>query len=414
MDKKTLNKLINLHGYEVEEILEFTDDVIRLLMRPTKNNIATCSSCMQLHTAGFHSEDIVIAEDHSISGRRVFLHIKKRKYRCPQDNRIHVEHTPWLKLFSRITDRYVKLINRLTAITTNQEAGWFLGLNDEVVYRADKRALEEQAKEKLEPIPSGTHLSVDEVSYKKHHRYLTNVIDTNRKLIVWNAVGRKAEILDKYYQGIGKENCEKIESVAMDGARTFISSTTRYAVNALIVYDKFHLVQKLNETVDAVRKLELAKARKIDDDELVEMVNCKQRFILLKNKAKLTTNQVNHLDKLCKINKPIYEAMLLKESFLQIYSMGSDYNEIANYLLQWFVQANNSNSKPFQALSNKLFEKIDYILNWFKQKVSSAISEGFNNKIKRLKRMAYGYKDIDYFRLKIHQHCGLLNPRLAT
>ncbi|MBU1872570.1 transposase, partial [bacterium] len=65
-------------------------------------------------------------------------------------------------------------------------------------------------------------------------------------------------------------------------------------------------------------------------------------------------------------------------------------------------------------LAEKLKEKKQYILNWFIQKTSSAISEGFNNKIKRLKRMAYGYKDIYYFRLKIHQHCGLLNPRLAT
>jgi len=57
---------------------------------------------------------------------------------------------------------------------------------------------------------------------------------------------------------------------------------------------------------------------------------------------------------------------------------------------------------------------MQYILNWFRKKISSAISEGFDNKIKRLKRMAYGYRDIEYFKLKIHQHCGLLNPRLNT
>jgi transposase len=414
MDKKTLNKIVNLPNYEVEEILVFNDEEIRLLMVPSINNVATCSFCKKPHINGYHSEDTVIVEDYSISGRRVFLHIKKRKYRCPEDNRIHVEDISWLKLFSRITDRYVRQINRLTAITTNQEAGWYLGINDEVVYRADKRALEEQAKEKIEPIPAGIHLSVDEVSYKKYHRYLTNVIDTDRKLIIWNAQGRKAEILDKYYQGIGKENCEKIESVAMDGARTYISSTTRYAVNALIVYDKFHLVQKLNNTIDEVRKIELAKAKKSDNEELAEMVGCKQRFILLKNKGNLTSTQANNLEKLCKINKPIYEAMLLKENFLQIYSMGDNFEEITNHILEWFIQANDSKSKPLQTLANKLYDKIDYILNWFKQKISSAISEGFNNKIKRLKRMAYGYKDIDYFRLKIHQHCGLLNPRIAT
>jgi len=144
------------------------------------------------------------------------------------------------------------------------------------------------------------------------------------------------------------------------------------------------------------------------------MMGCKQRFVLLKNKDNLTSTQANNPEKLCQINKQIYEAMLLKETFLQMYSMGDNFVDITNHLLDWFIQASNSNSKPFQLLANKLFEKIDYILNWFKQKISSAISEGFNNKIKRLKRMAYGYKDIDYFGLKIHQHCGLLNPRLAT
>lgn len=114
--------------------------------------------------------------------------------------------------------------------------------------------MEEKAKEKLNPIPAGINLSVDEVSYRKYHRYLTNVIDADRRLIIWNEKGRKAEILDLYYKGIGSDNCQKIESVAMDGARTYISSTTRYAINALIVYDKFHIMQKLNNTVDDVRK----------------------------------------------------------------------------------------------------------------------------------------------------------------
>ena len=415
MDKNTLNKLINMPGYVVEEILEFTDTELHLLMRPKKRMPAICSYCEQEHSKGYHSSDIVVAEDHPISGRRVFLHIKKRKYRCPEDGKIHVEKTPWLKLFSRITSRYAKQVSNLAAITTNTEAGWYLGLDDEVVYRIDKAYLENQAKEKLEPIPRAIHLSVDEVSYKKYHNYLTNVIDTDRKLIIWNQKGRKAEILDQYYTGIGKENCEKIKSVAMDGARTYISSTTKYAVNALIVYDKFHLVQKLNNTVDTVRKLELRKARLEKDQELINLMNCKKRFLLLKNKSRLTKYQSGYLDNLCKLNEPIYKAMLLKESFLQVYSLANeDEATISSYLADWMAEAYNSEIQPFVDLARKLADKIEYVLNWFKQKVSSAISEGFNNKIKRLKRMAYGYRDIDYFRLKIHQHCGLLNPRIAT
>ena len=91
----------------------------------------------------------------------------------------------------------------------------------------------------------------------------------------------------------------------MDGARTYISSTTKYAVNALIVYDKFHLVQKLNKTVDDVRKQELKVARADKNNKLIDLINCKKRFLLLKKSSQLTDNQSNYLSELCDINKPI-------------------------------------------------------------------------------------------------------------
>ena len=249
------------------------------------------------------------------------------------------------------------------------------------------------------------------MSYLKYHRYLTNVIDTDRKLIIWNDKGRKAEVLDRYYKGIGEDNCRKIESVALDGARTYISSTNKYAVNALVVYDKFHVMQKLNNAVDSVRLSELHKARREGNEELIELINCRQRFILLKKKIDLTENQTGYLEKLCKINQPIYKAMLLKESFLEVYTK-STVEEAEDCLNEWIKDARGSNLDIFKELAKSFTEKKQYILNWFKKRISSSISEGFNNKIKRLKRMAYGYKDIEYFKLKIHQHCGLLNPKL--
>jgi transposase len=86
----------------------------------------------------------------------------------------------------RVTYRFAIQVNRLAEITTNQEAGWYLGLDDEVVYRIDKKMLEKQAKEKLSPILPPIHLSIDEVSYRKYHRYLTNVIDADKRFVIWN------------------------------------------------------------------------------------------------------------------------------------------------------------------------------------------------------------------------------------
>jgi len=103
----------------------------------------------------------------------------------------------------------------------------------------------------------------------------------------------------------------------------------------------------------------------------------------------------------------------LKESFQQIYSY-DHIEEAEGFLRSWIKEALSSSLEAFRDIATSFMEKVQYILNWFRKKIRSAISEGFNNKIKRLKRMAYGYKDVDYFKLKIHQHCGLLNPRLAT
>jgi len=159
-----------------------------------------------------------------------------------------------------------------------------------------------------------------------------------------------------------------------------------------------------------VRKQELRKARQDEDKELMELMHCRQRFILLKKKANLTEKQSGYLERLCQANEPIYQAMLLKESFLKVY----DYNDpviAEEYLRDWIKEAIESSLAMFKKIAESFSDKLQYIINWFRKKISSAISEGINNKIKRLRRMAYGYKDIDYFRLKIHQHCGLLNSR---
>ena len=410
MHLNTINKLIEIPGYKTTVVLRMTAKEIHVRIEPHKRKPIVCGDCGEIHDKGYHGSEEVVAEDLSLGKRRLYLHIVKRQNCCPKTNRKPMEKIDWLGKWKRVTRRFAVEINRLTSIATNQEAWWFLGMNDEVVYRIDKAILEELAKQRLSPTPASINISVDEVAWKKHHRYLTNVVDVDEKVITWNAKGRKAEVLNKYYESLGKENCERIKSVSLDGARTYISSSNKYAVNALIVLDRFHSVQKVNNAIDQVRKNELQKARKLEDEELIQLTNCKQRFILLKNRAKRSERQSATLSRLYDVNQPIYTGMILKEKFLEIYDLKSE-NEAITHIYEWIDDALESGLKPFVKIAWSLVEKIEYILNWFIVKRSSAISEGFNNKIKRLKRMAYGYRDIDYFRLKIHQHCGYLNPR---
>lgn len=407
MHLNTITKLLDIPNYRAIEVTAIEYEGMYISLERVKDTPPVCSGCGGVHGVSVHSRSDMLVEDLPVSGKRVFLLVPKRKVQCAEDGSIRVEELQWLN--GRFTARFAEQVYRLTSIATNQEAGWFLGLDDETVYRIDKRKLEELALEKLDPVPAPKHMSVDEVAWQKWHKYVTNVVDVDQRKVIWNHQGRGKVNLDKFFSSLGKTNCEKIEAVACDGARGYLSSIKQYATNALIVLDHFHVKKYLNDAVDTVRKEELKRARQQNNGELSAILHCNKRFILMQNK--LTNKKQDLLEKLASLNERVYQAMLLKEQFISIYI---DPKTAMRALREWIIAAIKSNIPAFVELGYKFFRKRHYLLNYFLCKITTAISEGINNKIKRLSRMAYGYKNVHYFLLKIHQHCGLLNPRLST
>jgi transposase len=409
MQLKTITELLNLPNFQVVSVLEHNKTSIHLYIDLVEPVAPVCSVCGAEHHSSIHSVGWIRVEDLPICGRRVFLYVPKRKVRCPKDGRIRVELFDWLR--GRFTTRFAEQVYRLTSITTNAEAGWYLNLDDETVYRIDRSMLEELASEKLSPVPTPSMMSVDEVAWQKWHKYVTNVVDIEKRKVIWNHNGRGKSTLDAFFKDLGKENASKIDAVACDGAKGFLSSIKQHAKNAIIVLDHFHVKSYLNDALDTVRKEQLKKAKANHDTDLADLLHCRKKFILMQGRS--SKRQRNILDQLAELNDVVYRAMLLKEQFLEIYRAESRKSAQAG-LGQWISAALASDIIPFRELAMKFFRKRHIILNYFQQRITSAISEGINNKIKRLKRMAYGYKDVSYFLLKIHQHCGLLSPRLST
>jgi transposase len=409
MQMKTITKLLALPNFEVVEVLEHHDESLHLYVDLADPVGPVCSACGAVHQAPAHSTGWIRVEDLPLCGKRVFLYVPKRKVRCPNDGKIRVEQFGVLR--GRFTRRFAEHVYRLTSITTNAEAGWFLNLDDEVVYRIDRSMLEELARDKFTPVPAPSKISVDEVAWQKWHKYVTNVVDIEVRKVIWNQNGRGKSTLDAFFTALGKEKSSQIDAAACDGASGYLSSIKQHAKNALIVLDHFHVKSYLNDALDTVRKEELRKARKDKETDLADLLHCRKRFILMQGKP--SKRQRNVLEQLAELNDTVYRAMLLKEQFLEIYRSDSRKTAQAG-LRQWVGAAFASKIPAFVELAQKFFRKRHFILNFFLMRITSAISEGINNKIKRLKRMAYGYKDVAYFLLKIHQHCGLLNPRLST
>jgi transposase len=193
---ETITKLLNLEPVKVIEVLDCNDDNLHLVVELADDaSPPVCSHCGKVHTS-IHSKGQMRIEDLPQSGRRVFLYIEKRKCRC-DDGRIRVEEYPSLR--KRFTRRFAEQVFRLTSITTNKEAGWFWGLNDEVVYRIDKAILQEKADDLLLPPPAPTAMSVDEVAWKKGQSYVTTVVDIEQRAVIWNHDKHGKSVLDAFY-----------------------------------------------------------------------------------------------------------------------------------------------------------------------------------------------------------------------
>ena len=409
MQLKTITELLTLPNFQVVSMLEHNDTSIHFYVDLVEPVAPVCSACGMVHHSPVHSIGWVRAEDLPLCGKRVFLYVPKRKARCPKDGKIRVEKFSWLR--GRFTTRFAEHTVRRSFGFDRPREGWNLGLDDETVYRIDRSMLEELARKKLSPVPAPTTMSVDEVAWQKWHKYVTNVVDIETRKVIWNHNGRGKSTLDTFFKELGTENSLKIDAVACDGARGFLSSIRQHAKNALIVLDHFHVKSYLNDALDTVRKEQLKKARKDNNADLADLLHCRKKFILMQGHP--SKQQRNVLEQLVRLNDEVYRSMLLKEQFLGIYRAGT--RQAANAgLAQWITAAFRSGIPAFMELAEKFFRKRHFILNYFLRRITTAISEGINNKIKRLKRMAYGYKDVTYFLLKIHQHCGLLNPRLST
>ena len=220
MQLHTITELLAIPNHRVSYMIVHSESRIDLLLEQTAFIPAVCSGCGQVHNTPVHSIGMIVVEDLSMSGKRVFLHVPKRKAVCVEDDSIRVEELDWLR--GRFTKRFADQVYRLTSITTNQEAGWYLGLDDEVVYRIDRQYLEELAKEKLSPIPAPRYMSVDEVAWQKWHHYVTNVVDIEKRKVIWNHDERGKSVLESFYKALGEEHCADIKAVASDGARGFL------------------------------------------------------------------------------------------------------------------------------------------------------------------------------------------------
>ena len=367
----------------------------RIDIGPDKRFLPVCSRCGRA-SPRIHSHVQRQVRDLDLASFRVWLHCHYRKIVCIYCRRIVVEDLDLFAPCQRVTKRLAIYIHELCKMLTVKEVADHLGLNWKTVRRIDKHFLEAQYG-KIDT--SGVRiLAVDEIAIRKGHRYLTVVLDYERGRVIWVGKHRRAKTLSRFFNKMPNRDRKTLEAIAMDMWDPYIKAIQKKVPHVKIVFDLFHVVAQFSRVIDKVRNAEYRKASK-ENKEVFKGA----RYLLLKNRSNVRrTKDREQLKQLLELNEVINTVLILKDKLKHIWSYKSR-TWATKAIEEWCALARCTEHPSVQKFADTLEQYSYGILNHCDYPIHTGKLEGVNNKIKVIKRKAYGYHDLRYFSLKIIQ-----------
>lgn len=399
--ENVINELLGLQGVEVmEDGVTIEDDRVVISIVHSPGSPYRCMGCGESYLWAHDHMPSRLIRDFPVWGRRSYLQYAPARVDCPKCG-VHVEALDWLEPRARQTLRYERFISILCGLMPALDVSDHEGLDKNLVYTIDRKwlALREASRE----VKAVKYLGIDEIAVRKGHRYATLFYDLERREVVGGVLGRETKAVNRFFRRWGKECCAQVEAVCTDLWSAYHSSVKHYLKNATLVFDKFHVFTYLSGAIDQVRRDEQNKSLKENGYELIKGT----RWLWLKSSSNLKRKQKQTLDEIMSQNKNLHKAYLLKEDFIDFYACQSR-EEAEHFLKDWALRCKRSGLQPFKDMGKRLLRWKEGILAYFEHRITNAISEGINNKIKVLKRRSYGFHDFQYFLLKIMDATGAL------
>jgi transposase len=366
-----------------------------LYLGPASGRELVCDGCGE-PCERVHDVVRRVIRDLPILDARTWLSVPRRRVACPRCGP-KLERLAWLDRHARVTRRLAASVVRLCAVLPVKQVAAFFGLHWETVKTLDKAAL----SQRLEPIDlSGVEvLAMDEFALQRGHRYATVVIDPRTRRVLWVGRDRSREAVRPFFELLGAAGCAQIRAVAMDMSAAYAGEVRAHCPNAEIVYDLFHVVAKYGrEVVDRVR---VDEANRLRDDKPARKVVKSARWLLLRNRANLKTPEdIVRLDELLAANQALTTVYLLKDELKDLWRQTSP-EAVREAWQAWFAKARESGLKPLIRFARNLQAYLPGIVANARWQLNTSVLEGINNKIKVIKRIAYGFRDDAYFFLKI-------------
>ncbi|VCF25462.1 transposase IS204/IS1001/IS1096/IS1165 family protein [Burkholderia pseudomallei] len=364
LDRKALQALGCWTGYRLERVEWPQGDsrTLSLYLKPV-SQIMYCEQC-GARCQQIHETTVRRVRDLPLFEYRVVLHVPRRRVWCERCGAARLEKLDWLGRYQRVTERFAKACEKLLQAASVQAVAAFYELGWHTVKSIDKMRLRARV---AEPDWSTIrYLAMDEFALHKGHRYATVVVDPIGRQVLWVGPGRSRETARAFFEQLPEGVAERIEAVAIDMTTAYELEIKEQCPQAEIVFDLYHVVAKYGrEVIDRVR---------VDQ-----------------------ANQLRH-------------DMAANQSLLCVYVLRDELKRLWFYRKpawaekawgQWFEQAQQSGIAALQKFAQRLQGYWHGIVARCRHPLNTSVVEGINNTIKVIKRRAYGYRDEQYFFLKI-------------
>ncbi len=321
-----------------------------------------------------------------VAGMTVRLFYSVRRIHCPACCGVKTERVPWAAPSSNFTLAFEERVAWLaqqsskTAVSKLMRVVW--RTVGSIVSRVVPRHLDAH-EDRLDGL---RHIGIDELSYRRHHEYITIVVDHERGIVVWAERGKNADTLRAFFDELGADRCAEIESVTIDMSQAYISAVTEKVPDARLVFDRFHVQRLVQSALDETRRDEVRAAVSKEEKSALKGT----RWPLLTGSWNLSAVNVETLRELEEANKTIFRGYLLKESFAAILDR-RQIHVADHHLRQWVLDAKASGLSHFAKAARTIEKYKDGILEYVRTRFNNGRTEGINGKIRTITRRAFGF-----------------------
>ena len=393
MSTSLLYHAYGLRGYHQQRI-DFENGTIRLVIAQNPDTLC-CSNCGSpaVTRAG---EVVRRFRSLPIGSKAVWLELGVPRLWCAGCGKTRQGKIGFADARVSYTRCFERYALELSSHMTIQAVAHHLGVSWDVIKDIQKRYL--QRRFAKIPLQNLRRIAIDEISIGKGHHYLTVVLDLDSGAVVFIGEGKGADSLRPFWKKLRRRQAQ-IEAVATDMSPAYALAVHENLPRAVHVLDRFHVVKLFNDQLANLRREVQGSIEKVEHKKLLKGT----LWLLLKNPENLDPrkNERERLDEALRINHPLATAYYMKEDLRQFWEQPGK-RTATRFLDDWIARAQASGVAMLQRFAKTLQLHRNGLLAWYDYSISTGPLEGTNNKIKTMQRQAYGFRDQEFFKLKIY------------